>query len=142
MDEFKQILKLDGPVFAINERSPIGVPAVELDTTIGKHVVLIFTSREAAKKWCYLHRPDATDNIFELTRKTIDGEVVQVGLIKVARVILRGYPEIKSFVINHPGARGIASYISVEDVAFLGRKKPDEVEAINFQSAMDEALEE
>jgi len=141
-DAFEQVITLDGPVFAINERSPTGIPAVELDTTLGKHVVLVFTSHDAANKWCYLHRPNAAPNIYELTRKTIDGEITQVGLIKIARILLRGYPEIQWFVIDHPGARGRASYISVEDVAFLGRKKPDEIQEDNFQSAMDEALSE
>lgn len=141
-DGFKQEINMDGPVFAINERSPSGIPAVELDTTTGTHVVLIFTSREAASKWCYLHRPDANDNIFEFTRKTVDGKIVQSGLIKVARSLMRGHPEIQYFVINHPGSRGVASYISVEDVAFLGRKKPSEIQDDNFQSAMDDALSE
>jgi hypothetical protein len=139
-DEFQQVIGLDGPVFAINERSTSGIPAVELDTSTGTYVVLIFTRKEAATKYCYLHRPAAVDNIFELTRKSIDGEVVQVELIKVARTILKGHPEIRSFILNHPGAIGHASYISVEDVAFLGRKKPSDVEeGDDFHSALDDA---
>lgn len=141
-DEFEQVIELEGPLFALNERSPTGVPAVELDTTTGKYVVPVFTSKESATKYCYLHRPDAVDNIFEFTRKTIDGEITQTGLIKVARTILRGHPEIQAFVLDHPGAKGLASYISVEDVAFLGRKKPSEISDDDFQSAIDEALGE
>ena len=141
-DEVEQVIELDGPIFALNERSPSGIPAVELDTGTGKYVVLIFTSKDAATKFCYLHRPAAVSNIFEFTRKTIDGEIVQTGLIKVARTILRGHPQIEAFVLNHPGAIGRASYISVEDVAFLGRKKPSEFEEDDFQSAMDDALGE
>ena len=141
-DGIEQTITFDGPVFAINERSPEGIPAVELDTTTGSYVVLIFSSREAASKYCYVHRPDAASNIYELSRKTEGTAVVQVGLIKVARDLMRGFPEIKSFLLNHPGAIGRASYIDVEDVAYLGRKKPDEIEADDFHSAMDESLGE
>ena len=70
-DEFQQVIELEGPLFAINERSPSGVPAVELDTTTGKYVVPIFTSREAAIKYCYLHRPAAVDNIFDVLQGNV-----------------------------------------------------------------------
>lgn len=144
-EEIKQAINLDGALFAIDERSNNGIPAVELNMSLGpaaERVVLIFTSRTAAERYCRLKRPAAAANIFEFTRKSLEGRgVVQTGLIKVARVIRRDHPEITGFVLDHPGTRGPAHYLSVDDVAFLGRKKPDEIDADNFESALDSALE-
>lgn len=139
-DEEQKNISLDGPLFAINERSSAGIPAIELDTTTGRRVVLIFTSRQAAQKFCYLRRPEAEANIYELTRRTLDGQLVQTGLIKVARTLARDYPEVSDFVLDHPGTRGPAAYLSVEDAVYLGRRKPEAIEQDDLQSALDDAL--
>lgn len=142
MDDTTVRMNLSGPLYAIDERSNIGIPAVQLDTATGARVVLIFTSKDAAKKYCYLRNPDAVSNIFELTRRTLDGEIVQTGLIKIARVLYRDYPEVSSFVIDHPGTKGPASYLSVEDAVFLGRDRNAAESPDNFESALDSALGE
>lgn len=138
-------INLDGPVFAIDERSEGGIPAIEFDSTLGSRVALIFTSREAAQRYCYRRRPRAMDNIYELTRKSM-GErgIVQTGLIKVARNVLKSHPEITHFVFDHPGGKGRASYLSVEDVAFLGRKNPNKEseDSSEFYSLLEAAMED
>ena len=125
--EGTKVLNLDQEFWAISERSNAGIPAVELDITTGKYVVLIFSSRDLAKKYCYVRNPNVVDNLYSLTRRTKTlpsgkKEVEQVGLIKVARNILLGkLDHITHFVLDHPGTRGVATYISVEDIAMLGR---------------------
>jgi hypothetical protein len=127
----KQIkLDLNAQYFwAINERSDIGVPAVELDMMSGKYVVLIWTSKESALKYCYIKNPSAAKNIYQLPRRSRrdasnNVEVIQVGLLKIARrIMMAKLQEISHFVIDHPGtAGGRAMYLSVEDMAYLGRK--------------------
>ena len=138
----KQIkLDLNNQYFwAINERSDIGVPAVELDMTTGKYMVLVWTSKESALKYCYMRNPSAARNIYQLprrSRKDNDGkvEVVQVGLLKIARrIMMAKLGDITHFVIDHPGtAGGRALYLSVEDMAYLGRKPVPS----NMKSAKD-----
>jgi len=136
--------------WAINERSDVGIPACELDMTTGKYNVLIWTSRESAMKYCWMRNPEGVKNIFSLprrSRKTPDGkvEIVQVGLLKIARrIMMSKLQEITHFVIDHPGtAGGRASYLSVEDMAYLGRKPvPKEIKSArdlrNFLDSIQE----
>lgn len=125
-EETKKI-PLDHEFWAISERSDAGIPAVELDMTTGKYVVLLFSSKDSAKKYCWIRNPSASEHLYPLTRRTVTlpsgkKEVQQVGLIKIARrILLSKMDHITHFVVDHPGTRGIATYISVEDVAMIGR---------------------
>jgi hypothetical protein len=128
-EDQKMKLDLNALYFwAINERSDVGIPAVELDITTGKQNVLVWTSKESALKYCYIRNPDAIKNLYQLprrSRKDASGktEIIQVGLLKIARRILMSkMEEITHFVIDHPGTKGPAMYLSVEDMAYLGRK--------------------
>ncbi len=139
-DEKQVKLDLNAQYFwAINERSDVGIPAVELDITTGKYVVLIWTSKESAMKYCYMRNPEAVKNLYQLPRRThkdANGrvEVLQVGLLKIARrILVSKMEEITHFVIDHPGTRGPAMYLSVEDMAYLGRKPVPK----NVKSATD-----
>lgn len=122
-------LSLNGYYWAINERSELGIPAVELDMDSGKQLVLIFSSKESAQKFCYIRNPDAAVKIYSLPRTTRKDEttgkveIVQTGLIKIARHILSARLEnISHFVIDHPGTSGSATYLTVQDMAYVGRK--------------------
>jgi hypothetical protein len=121
-EEESKYVPLNGPLFVISEKNG-GIPAVELLDS-GNYVVLLFTSEAAAKRYCYLRQPDAVENIIELPRRTDDQtrEVIQAGLIRIARQVRKERPEITHFLIDHPGTRGHAMYASVDDVAYLGRK--------------------
>ena len=136
----QQTISLDGPLYALNEHSETGIPAVELDANLGSKVVLLFTSQDNARKYCYLRRPRASNSIIELTRKVIENRgVVQTGLIRVARTLYQGYPDITHFVIDHPGRqRGLAAYLPVDEVAGMGKKKTKTAD--EFKAALDEAL--
>ena len=107
----------------------MGIPAVELDITTGKYVVLLWTSKEAALKYCYVQKPGAEKNLYQLTRRsskdnTGKTQVIQSGLIRIARsLLLSKMAEVTHFVIDHPGTRGPALYLPVEDVANVGRKR-------------------
>lgn len=124
-------LELNGVYWAINAQSDIGIPAVELDLDSGKHLVLFFSSPEAAQKFCYLKNPEGIKNLYQLQRTarkdeaTGKIETVQVGLIKIARRIEAArMTDISDFVLDHPGGLGPAMYVSVKDMAQLGRKAP------------------
>jgi len=142
-DNEEQQIKLDLSAlhfWAINERNDIGIPAVEQDTSTGNYNVLIWTSKESALKYCWVKKPDAAHLIYPLhrrTRRLADGtsEVIQAGLIKIARHIMTGkHREITHFVIDNPGtATGRALYLLVEDMAYLGRKPLPQ----NVRSARD-----
>lgn len=135
--------------WAINERSDVGIPAVELDITTGKYAVLIWTSKEAALKYCYLRKPEAAKNLYQLPRRSRRDalgrpEILQVGLLKVARrILLSRMEEITHFIIDHPGAKGTSMHLSVEDMAYLGRKPvPSDLKSAkdlkNFLDAIEE----
>lgn len=135
-DEKQVKLDLNAHYFwAINERSDIGIPAVEQDMTTGKYSVLIWTSKDLALKYCYIKNPHAAKLLYQLPRRSRKDpagkvEIAQVGLIKIARRILTSrMAEVSHFIIDHPGtAGGQASYLSVEDMAYLGRKPvPNEI---------------
>lgn len=136
--------------WAINERSDIGLPAVELDMQTGKYNILVWTSKEAAQKYCWLKSPEAVQNLYQLPRRTRKDEsgkteIIQVGLLKIARrVMVSKLEEITHFVIDHPGTTNSrALYLSVEDMAYMGRKPvPKEVRSAkdlrNFLDSIQE----
>jgi len=118
---------LTGYFYAINENSDIDIPAVFLDDTTGTEAILIFSSIETAKKYCYVTRPAASPAIYQLDRKTmeIEGEstVVQTGLIRIARNVKKHrMSQITHFVLDHPGTVGRASYIEVDSISSYGRR--------------------
>lgn len=121
-------LELNGYYWSINVQSDMGIPAVELDMDSGTQSVLIFTSVELAKKFCYLRNPEGLNNIYQISRTTRRNEhtgkqeIVQSGLIKIARRILTArLTNISNFILDHPGRLGPANYISMKDMAHLGR---------------------
>ena len=148
--EIQFSLDLNGYYWAINERSDMGVPAVELDISTGKYLVLLFTSKESAQKFCYVRNPDAAANIYQLPRRirkdetTGKQEVIQTGLIKIAcRILTAKMGEISHFVIDHPGTRGPATYLSVEDMAYAGRKPlPKDIKSVKELSSFLENVED
>jgi len=127
MSEETKKMSLDQEFWAINERSDVGVPAVELDITTGKYVVLVFSSKESAKKYCWVRKPEAVEHLYALQRRTLTlasgkKETQQVGLIKIARnIVMNKLDHITHFVVDHPGTSGSATYIAVEDIAMVGR---------------------
>lgn len=138
MEESKSPLNLDGYFYALEAGGDAGVPAVFLDDTKGSEAVLIFSSRDLAKKYCYLTRPKALNSIYQLERRTIEDSsgakrLMQSGLIKIARSIKKHrLDHIKDFVFDHPGTIGTAAYVPVEDIANYGRKPvPASVATVN-----------
>lgn len=115
--------------WAINERAESGIPACEMDMTTGNLVVLVWTSRDAALKYCYLKKPEAAGFIQSLprvSRQNAQGKIefVQSGLIRIARKIRAspGLSQITDFLIDHPGTAGSpVKYLSINEVAEVGR---------------------
>lgn len=138
MEESKLPISLDGYFYALEEGGDAGVPAVFLDDTKGSEAVLIFSSKDLAKKYCYLTRPKAINSIYQLDRKTVEDSsgnktMMQSGLIKIARSIKKHrLDHITDFVFDHPGTIGTASYVSVDDIANYGRKPvPANIATVN-----------
>lgn len=139
-DSVQHLLSLNGPLFAIHERSEEGIPAVEFDGQTGKYVVLVFTSEESAKKYCWLRKPAMANWIFELPRRVnpTTREVQQVGLIRIARKCHLSHPEVSHVVFDHPGTQGPAHYATIDDLALLNRRVvPRELVRNSAQSLRD-----
>tara|TARA_R100001132_G_C3233449_1_gene67078 strand:+ start:12 stop:449 length:438 start_codon:yes stop_codon:yes gene_type:complete len=142
----KNKLNLDGSLWTIRTDNADHIPAVELDVTTGNRGVLLFTSKEAAERFCWLRNPDAASKVYELTRRyRDDGSVLQQSLLKMCRKLVVDYPDLNHFVINHPGNKGHASYISVHDmVGYLSfAKSADDVESPDdFSSLLESATQD
>jgi len=122
----QKVLNLAGDFYVIGIDNST-IPAVELDRYTGTYTVLVFTSEANAKRYCHHRKPEMARNIRKLQKKAFRGALHQVGLIKIAREVLKNYKNIvKSFVFDHPGTHGPASFASVEDIVGLGRLKKEE----------------
>lgn len=139
---------LDNNFWVIREGSNIDVPGVLWDTQTGKHGVLLFTSRDTAVKFCKMQDPSLIEKLVPLTRRVVGDEhgnvtVIQSGLVRIARRIMVNKMEgdIPHFIIDHPGTKGIAKFVSVEEVAFGNRTKVDsKVSTKKMQDIIKDAL--
>lgn len=115
----EETLDMDTVEFwAINVGNEEGVPAVEQDMSNGEFNVLVFTSQEAAKKYCYMQRPQQINSIYKMTRRVKNGKVEHSGLIRIARTCMRNYKQITGVLFDHPGTLGLpVKYASIESVA-------------------------
>lgn len=106
--------------FALRSNKKDEIPAIEHDYTTGKFAVLVFSSLESAKRFCY-HRGISEVDIVELSRrKNIPME--QIGLLKIARAIDKDYSHIEYFVFDHPGRSGPADFVRIKDMLRVGIK--------------------
>lgn len=109
--------------WAINVGHDEGIPAVEQDLTNGQFNVLIFTSKEAAQKYCYLRAPGHLNNVYQLDRRRENGKTTQLGLMRMARRCLLRYKHIAGVIFDHPGVIGPeVRYATMEDVLSSARK--------------------
>ena len=128
-------IDLTGTFYAINAGSPDGIPSVEMNQATGKLQVLIFTSKESARRYCYLKRQGLEAYIIELDKTTFRGKVLQSGLVRMAKLIVKKYPQITQFILDPPPRHGCALFIGVKDLLNDTRpieQKPNEL--INFLS--------
>jgi len=99
-------VNLDQDFFAISIGHAAGIPALELELTTNNHYLLIFSSELAAHQYCYHRKPDKKDDVYQLERKLIGNDVVQVGLQRLARRCKNEYKHIVGVMWDHPGLTG------------------------------------
>jgi hypothetical protein len=105
-------------LYAINVGNSDGIPAVEQDMTTGQYNLLVFTSEEAARRYCYLQQPKQVDSIYRMERRRKDGNYLQSGLLRVARTCLSNYKQVSGVIFDHPGGPGLpVTYATIEAVA-------------------------
>ena len=114
-DEMFKIDELD--LFAINVGDPDGLPAVALDITTNEYNILLFTSQEAAKRYCKLQKPDQIESIYQLEKRSQGGNVAQTSLIRITRVCMLRYKQITGIIFDHPGhIKQDVRYASIESI--------------------------
>lgn len=124
MENLENKLDLSGSLYVIKSNSSEIIPAMELDRIDNSYNILVFTSIENAKRYCHFRNPEGKDNIVRLSKKKLYEKWYPSGLLRIAYTAQKHYnKEIKHFVFDHPGTRGHAQYISVEDVLGLVKTK-------------------
>jgi len=113
-----EMFKIDDlDLFALSVGDRDGIPAVELDITSNEYNILLFTSREAAKRYCLIKKPDQIENIYQLEKRTQGGKTVQSSLIRVTRVCMLRYKQITGIIFDHPGhTKQEVRYASIESI--------------------------
>lgn len=113
--------------FAIDVMHHAGIPALEHELTTNKYYILIFTSMQAARLYCYHRAPDKINDVFQMERALIGNDFVQTGLQRVVRRCLLGYSHIVGILWNHPGLIGAAvEETSLQDVLTASLKDKNE----------------
>ncbi len=128
--------------YVIRTDSSDGMPVIEQEIQTGNYNVLIFTSEESAKQYCYHRCPDKVEKIRRLDKKYVGNEMQQIGLIRLSRHVGIYYKNITGFIIDHAGTPGTpVQWASVRDVANLLSKMVKETEPRKYANELLSYLE-
>jgi hypothetical protein len=128
--------------FIIRTDSKDGIPVLEQEISTGNYNVLVFTSEETAKQYCYQRCPGLTENVLRLDKKFVGNDMQQIGLIRLARHVGINYKSITGFIFDHPGMPGATvEYATVEAVAHLLSNLTKETEPKKYANELLSYLE-
>ena len=140
MEDTQVKVSMDQPFFGVGTGSSETLPSMESEYGNNNKSVLIFSSMNAARRYCYVRCPDKIEEIFEFSRKHEGTRVIQVEMIRAARKAKRHYPNVTGFVLDHPGTgKGKALYIPIDDMCVLGMEPADTPQPYNFEDLIDRA---
>lgn len=114
----QEMFKIDElNLFALNVGDRDGIPAVELDITTNEYNILLFTSMEAARRYCLNKKPDQIESIYQLEKRAQGGKMIQSSLIRVTRVCMLRYAQITGIIFDHPGHnKSEVRYATIESI--------------------------
>lgn len=131
-------------LYAISVNDTEGIPAVEQDLTTNEYNLLVFTSKEAAQRYCYLRKASLVHNIYQLDKATHKGKLLQTGLMRIARICLNRYQQITGVIFDHPGvSTQEVEYATIKDIVASAKKQIPKSKAyaenlVDYLSAIDD----